>query len=264
LTGGSAFGLAAADGVVRFLAERGHGYPVGALRVPIVPAAVIFDLGVGSDRAFPDAEFGYRASVAASREGVDEGCVGAGVGATVGKVLGIAQATKSGVGSAAMRLNDGVTVGALVVVNALGDVVHPQSGQILAGSRDPSTGEYVSAVATLLRGPETMGRMLVPGQSTTIGVIATDAHLTRDELQRVAGLAHDGLARVVRPTHTSFDGDTFFALATSRAGSRGNATTIAVAAGELVATAIVRAIVAATSLGNVPAAADLPRRGEGH
>jgi L-aminopeptidase/D-esterase-like protein len=108
-----------------------------------------------------------------------------------------------------------------------------------------------------------MGRMLVPGQSTTIGVIATDAHLTRDELQRVAALAHDGLARVVRPTHTSFDGDTFFALATSRAGSRGNATTIAVAAGELVATAIVRAIVAATSLGNVPAAADLPRRGEG-
>jgi L-aminopeptidase/D-esterase-like protein len=162
-----------------------------------------------------------------------------------------------------MRLNDGVTVGALVVVNALGDVVHPQTGQILAGSRDPATGDFVSAVATLLRVPETMGRMLVPGQNTTIGVIATDGHLTRDELQRVAALAHDGLARVVRPTHTSFDGDTFFALATGRARSRGNPTAIAVAAGELVATAIVRALVSATSLGNVPAVADLPRRGEG-
>jgi L-aminopeptidase/D-esterase-like protein len=261
LTGGSAFGLAAADGVVRLLAERGGGFAVGAVRVPIVPAAVIFDLGIGSDRAYPDAELGYRAAVSATRDSLDEGCVGAGTGATVGKVLGIAQATKSGIGSAAIRLGDGVTVGALVVVNALGDVVNPHSGQIIAGTRDPSTGEFVSAVSILLRGREAREATPLLGQNTTIGVVATDGTLSRDDLQRVAALAHDGLARVVRPAHTMFDGDAFFALSTGRAGIAGDPAAVAVAAGEVVATAIVRAVLAATSLGNLPAAADRARRG---
>jgi L-aminopeptidase/D-esterase-like protein len=256
LSGGSAFGLAAAEGVVRLLAERGSGFAVGGVRVPIVPAAVIFDLGLGSDRAYPDAELGYRSALGATRDGCEEGCVGAGTGASVGKVLGIAQATKSGLGTSAIRLADGVTVGALVVVNALGDVVNPRTGQIVAGSRDPSTGEFVSAVAVLLRGRQGQDPESLSGQNTTIGVVATDGALTRDDLQRVAALAHDGLARVVRPAHTAYDGDTFFALATGQAGVAGDATAIAVAAGEVVATAVVRAVLAATSLANLPAASD--------
>jgi L-aminopeptidase/D-esterase-like protein len=257
LTGGSAFGLAAADGVVRLLAERGSGFAMGSIRVPIVPAAVIFDLSLGSDRAYPDAELGYRAAVGATRDGCEEGCVGAGTGASVGKVLGIAQATKSGLGTAAIRLAGGVTVGALVVVNALGDVVNPRTGQIVAGSRDPSTGDFVSAVSVLLRGPQPRrDPAALGGQNTTIGVVATDGMLARDDLQRVAALAHDGLARVVRPAHTAFDGDTFFALSTGQSGVAGDAMAIAVAAGEVVATAIVRAVLAATSLGNLPAVSD--------
>ncbi len=256
LTGGSAFGLAAADGVMRFLAERGAGFSVGSVRVPIVPAAVLFDLGIGSPNAYPDAEAGYRAARSARTTDLEEGCVGAGTGATVGKILGSRQAMKSGLGSAALRLPDGVTVGALVAVNALGDVVNPVTGQIVAGSRDPTTGTYVSAVSQLLRGERLASGELRPGEHTTIGVVATDARLTRDDLTRVVGLCHDGLARTVRPAHTLYDGDTFFALATGRASATPDVTAIAVAAGEVVATAVVRAVMAARPLGGLPAATE--------
>jgi L-aminopeptidase/D-esterase-like protein len=257
LTGGSAFGLAAADGVVKFLAERSIGFPAGAVRVPIVPAAVLFDLGIGDRMAYPDAADGYAACAAARSDRIEEGSVGAGTGATVGKSLGVAQAIKSGIGSAALRLPDGVTVGALVAVNAYGDVVNPTTGKLIAAARDPLTGESVSAVARLLQ------RGAVPGAppigNTTIGVVATDAKLSRDELMRVANLAHDGLARTVRPCHTILDGDTFFALSTGRASVAADPLAIAVAASEVVATAIVRAVLQARPLGGLPTATDPPQ-----
>lgn len=252
LTGGSVFGLAAADGVVSFLASRGLGHPIGSVRIPIVPAAVLFDLGIGDPHAHPDANAGWQAAESARSDSLEEGCVGAGTGATVGKVLGIQQATKSGIGSAAIRLSNGITIGALVAVNALGDVVNPLTGQIIAGSRHPDTGAYVSAVAQLLGGESPATSSV--GTNTTIGVVATDARLTRDQLGRVATAAHDGLARVVRPAHTLFDGDTFFALATGRSAVPATPVAIAAAAGEVVATAIIRAVMTARSLGNLPSA----------
>jgi len=252
LTGGSAFGLAAADGVMRFLAERGVGRQAGGIRIPIVPAAVLFDLGIGDPRAFPDSRDGWHAAENARSDTLDEGCVGAGTGATVGKVLGVRQAMKSGIGSAALRLSSGVTVGALVAVNALGDVVNPTTGQNVAGARHPETGARVSAIGQILQRevPSTES----PGTNTTIGVVATDARLTRDDLMRVAALAHDGLARSVRPAHTLLDGDTFFAIATARAPTAPDPLAIAVAAGEVVATAIIRAVLTARPLGNLPSA----------
>jgi L-aminopeptidase/D-esterase-like protein len=255
LTGGSAFGLAAADGVVRFLADRGFGFPIGSNRVPIVPAAVLYDLGIGDAHAFPDASSGWHAAELARSDGVEEGCVGAGTGATVGKVLGTSQATKSGLGSAALRLANGITVGAIVAVNALGDVINPVTGQILAGARHPTDGGYVSAVTQILQGEPPAASTV--GTNTTIGVVATDANLGRDELARVATAAHDGLARVIRPTHTLYDGDAFFALATARSTATPNPLAIAVAASEVVATAIIRAVMSARSIGNLPCASDV-------
>lgn len=252
LTGGSAFGLAAADGVTRFLHSHGHGQEIGETRVPIVPAAVLYDLGIGDSRAFPDASAGWQAAEAARSDFLEEGCVGAGTGATVGKVLGIGQATKSGIGSAALRLANGTTVGALVAVNALGDVVSPISGQIIAGPRDPETGEYLSSVARILQGEAEPAPAV--GANTTIGVVATDARLGRDDLGRVALTAHDGLARVIRPAHTLYDGDAFFALATGRSTTPADPLAIAVAASEVIATAIIRAVMSAQPLGNLPSA----------
>ncbi|HVC34309.1 MAG TPA: P1 family peptidase [Chloroflexota bacterium] len=255
LTGGSAFGLAAADGVVRFLAERGYGHSIGSSRVPIVPAAVLFDLGIGNPQAFPDAAAGWHAAESARSDVLEEGCVGAGTGATVGKALGIHQATKSGVGSAALRLPNGITIGALVAVNALGDVVNPVSGQILAGTRHPATGAYVSTISQILQSAAPPTPPL--GTNTTIGVVATDASLSRDDLSRLATAAHDGLARVVRPAHTLFDGDAFFAVATGRSAATANPVALAVAASEVVATAIIRAVMRARPLGNLPSATSI-------
>jgi L-aminopeptidase/D-esterase-like protein len=251
LTGGSAFGLGAADGVMSYLAELGFGHRAGRSVVPIVPAAVLFDLGIGSETVHPTAESGYRACVAARPGPIVEGCVGAGTGATIGKVLGMARAMKSGIGTAALRLSDGITVGAIVAVNAYGDVVNPTSGQTIAGAREPTTGSFVGATAIIMRGEASSKPP--PTGNTTIGVIATDAVLSRDDLVRVAALAHDGLARTVRPAHTIYDGDAFFALATGRNANAANPTAIAVAAGEVVATAIVRAVREARALGNLPA-----------
>jgi L-aminopeptidase/D-esterase-like protein len=256
--GGSAFGLDAACGVMRWLEARGRGVDVGPLRVPIVPAAVLFDLPVGRPDVRPDAAAGEAACEAAGTEPVPQGCVGAGTGATVGKVLGFERATKSGLGSASVRLAGGVTVGALVAVNAAGDVVDPASGAVVAGSRLPEGG-FARTTEWLREHPPEVG----VGQSTTLAVVATDAELTKPEAAKVAQMAHDGLARTIDPVHTMLDGDTVFALATGAAGVRADVTAVGAAAAAVLAEAVLAAVRAATSLAGVPAARDLPPAGPG-
>ncbi len=252
LTGGSAFGLAAADGVMRWLEERGHGFDTGVAKVPIVPAAVLFDLAIGNPQARPGPEAGYRACENASRDPVPEGNVGAGTGATVGKLLGPRYAMKGGLGSASVRIGRGVTVGALAAVNALGDVVEPQTGRILAGTRRPVVGNFLDT-AKAMRGD--LGQTILGMMNTTLVVVATDARLNKAELTILAGMAHDGLARAVRPAHTMLDGDTVFALSTGD--RKANLSAVGAAAADVVAEAIVRAVRTAERLHGVPAAADL-------
>jgi L-aminopeptidase/D-esterase-like protein len=253
LTGGSAFGLAAATGVVSWLYERGYGFDVGLTKVPIVPAAVIFDLGIGRADIWPDATMGYAACVAAETT-VAEGSVGAGTGATVGKVGGMGTAMRGGVGTWSETLANGVTVGALVVVNAFGDVVDDQ-GRIVAGAR--TSDRTLIGTGTLLRGGLSRQSFADSvGQNTTIAVVATDARLDKAAATRLAMMAQDGLARAIRPAHSPFDGDTVFALATGVHEAPPLVTLGAVAA-DVLATAIVRAVQAATTAAGVPAARDL-------
>ena len=245
----SAFGLNAAAGVMRYLEERGIGYDTGVAKVPIVPAAVIFDLGVGSAAARPDAEMGYAACQAASAGLVEEGNAGAGMGASVGKVFGVGRAMKGGLGTA-LRRAGGLSVGALVVVNALGDVVEPASGQIIAGTRALTGAGFADSTQAMAG---LVGRSIAAfAGNTVIGVVATDAGLTKAQAHKVAQMAHDGLARAIRPAHTMFDGDTIFALATGR--RAGNVTLIGALAAEALAEAIVRGVRAAHSAGGLPAA----------
>jgi L-aminopeptidase/D-esterase-like protein len=259
LTGGSAFGLDAATGVVRYLEEKGIGFLVGVGRVPIVPAAVLFDLGVGDWKVRPDAQAGYEAARAATGGPVAEGSIGAGAGATVGKLFGPAGAMKGGVGTVSVRRPDGVVVAALVAVDALGDVVDPQTGRVLAGARTRDGKGLRDATAALLAG-ETPGRPL-SGQNTSIGVVATNVKLTRPEATKVARMAHDGLARAVRPVHTPWDGDTLFALSTGAQTIEGEAAMLVGAlAAEAVARAVVRAVLTATGLAGLPCAAELAGR----
>lgn len=233
LTGGSAFGLDAAGGVVQYLEERNVGFSAGPARVPIVPAAVIFDLSVGDAKVRPDREMGYQACLNATDGPVAMGTVGAGAGATVGKAPGV-RASPGGVGSACIRLASGLIVAAIVVVNALGNVVHPRTGEILAGGKEND--DFVDITERLLNAD------VVRGTNTTIGVVATNAMLSPAEVHRVAEMAHDGMARAIRPAHTMFDGDTLFALATgSHAGSGVNA--VGILAAEVVAAAIVNAVI---------------------
>ena len=232
LTGGSAFGLDAASGVVQYLEEQNIGFPAGPVRVPITPAAVIFDLGVGDAKVRPDKEMGYQACLNATDEPVVMGAVGAGTGATVGKAPGVTS-SPGGVGSACMYLDSGLIVAAIVVVNALGNVVHPRTGEILAGGKENDN--FVDITERLLDAD------LVHGANTTIGVVATNATLSPAEVHRVAEMAHDGMARAIRPAHTMFDGDTLFALATgAHTGSGVN--TVGILAAEVVAEAIVNAV----------------------
>ena len=243
LTGGSAFGLAAAEGVMRYLEERGIGFAAGAARVPIVPAAVLFDLGVGASSARPDAPAAYRACLCAGRR-FAEGSVGAGTGATIGKALGPAGATKGGLGTASARLPNGIVVGAIVAVNALGDVHDPDTGRRIAGSRAAAGQSGPGGAA---------------GANTTIGVVATSARLTKEGVNKVAQMAQDGLARAIRPAHTMFDGDTIFALATGVDGTPSTpalVSAVGALAADVVARAIVRAVERATSLAGVPSAAE--------
>ena len=234
LTGGSAFGLDAAGGVVQYLEEQNVGFPAGTIRVPIVPAAVIFDLGVGDAKVRPDRAMGYQACLNATDEPVGMGTIGAGTGATVGKAPGVTS-SPGGVGSACKYLDSGLIVAAIVVVNALGNVVNPDTGEIVAGGKED--GGFVDITERLL------DANLVHGTNTTIGVVATNATLSVTEVNRVSEMAHDGMARAIRPSHTMFDGDTLFALATG-AHTGGNVNTIGILAAEVVAAAIVNAVTA--------------------
>ncbi len=246
LSGGSAFGLDAASGVMQWLEQHGHGFPVGPVRVPIVPAAVIFDLGVGDPRIRPDLMSGWMACTQASSAPVRMGNVGAGTGATVGKVFGPHLAMKGGIGSAALTVS-GVTVAALVVVNALGDVVDPKNGRILAGARTTASGLVLQdTVNSLVQGLTPTA--LPTGANTTIGVIATDAVLNKSQAHRLAQMGHNGLAQTIRPVHTPWDGDTLFALGTGQSGVPADMMLLSTLATEVTALAVLNAVTHAESL----------------
>jgi L-aminopeptidase/D-esterase-like protein len=264
LSGGSAFGLDAAGGVMRWHEEQGIGIPVGRdslgapVRVPIVPAAILFDLRLGDARIRPDAAAGYAACVAASNAAPAEGNVGAGAGASVGKLFGFDRAMRGGIGSASITVG-GFTVAALVAVNAIGDVIDPANGRLVAGARSADGATLLGTSAALMRGE--IPTLLQPGQATTIGIIATDAKLDKAGATKLAQMAHDGLARAINPVHTQGDGDTLFALATGGRGGSANLTLLGTLAAEMTALAVLRGVRAATALqlaGNpsLPAAAD--------
>jgi len=258
LAGGSAWGLDAAAGVMRWLEEQGIGLDVRFGLVPIVPAAVLFDLPVGDARIRPDAQAGYLACQAVSRQPPAQGNVGAGAGALVGKLFGLARAMRGGIGSASVTL-DGVTVGALVACNALGDVIDPDTGQVIAGARTADGKALLNIRRAILAGEKP--QPLLAGTNTTIGVIATDAILTKAQAHRLAQVAHDGLARSINPVHTLSDGDALFTLGTGQAGKTAGMMVLGTLAAEVTARAVVRAIRAArgASSGGLhwPAASEL-------
>lgn len=258
LAGGSAFGLDAASGVMRFLEEQRVGLNVGMARVPIVPAAILFDLGLGRADVRPDAEMGYQACLNVTLSANMEGNVGAGMGASVGKIFGMGQAMKSGMGSASMEIGGGVIVGALVAVNAFGDVVDPQTGMIVAGARAIKIGtlkygEPGAFLDTLSVMKTLAGRTIMrfaARSNTVIGVVATNAALNKAEATKMAQMAQDGLARAIRPAHTMLDGDTIFALATGQ--KKADVSTVGAFAAEVFAQAILRAVQAARPAGDLP------------
>lgn len=254
LSGGSAFGLDTASGVMRFLEEQKVGFAFGGAFVPIVPAASLFDLPVGDPRIRPDADCGYRAARAASAGAIAEGSVGAGAGATVGKSGGFKRAMKGGIGTASVTLPNGIVVAALVAVNARGDIVDPATGQIVAGVRTPD-GKGFSDARRMVRD----GVPEQPGQNTTLGVVATTAPLTKAQARRIATMAHDGYARAIVPAHTMSDGDVIFTLATGAHAGEVNLTAIGQAAAEVVVEAILRAVREATGVPGFPAVRDLKR-----
>jgi L-aminopeptidase/D-esterase-like protein len=255
LSGGSAFGLDAAGGVMRWLDERGHGLAVGPARVPIVPAAVLFDLWVGDASIRPDAAAGYAACQAAAATPPAQGSVGAGAGASVGKLFGIERAMKGGVGAASITVG-AVTVGALIAVNAGGDVIDPASGAVVAGTLD-ANGRPRSSAAAIAAGE--LPARAIAGMATTIGVVATNARLTKAQANKLATMAHDGLARSINPVHTMTDGDTLFALATGAIARPGEMTVLGTLAAEVTARAVLNAVRAARGLSvpRLPSVADL-------
>lgn len=254
LSGGSAFGLDAAGGVMRWLDERGHGVAVGPARVPIVPAAILFDLWVGDASIRPDAASGYAACAAAASTPPAEGNVGAGAGATLGKLFGIARAMKGGIGTASVTVG-GITVGALVAVNAMGDVIDPASGRPIAGARTADGRALLGTMAAWRAGD--IPAPLQPGGATTIGIVATDAVLTKAQANKVAQMAHDGLARCIDPVHTMADGDTMFALATGASGRTAHVSVLGAFAAQVTTAAVLRAVRAARGLPGLPAAGEL-------
>ena len=265
LAGGSAFGLDAATGAVRWLEEHNIGFDVRIAKVPIVPAAILFDLPIGGNpKIHPTADCGYRAIAAASAEPVQEGSVGAGAGATVGKLGFVApggaapprKPMKAGIGSAALRMPNGLVVAALVAVNAVGDIVDPASGKVVAGMLD-ADGTFPDARQLLRSGA--LAARARPGENTTIGVVATNARLTKDQVNRVALMADDGLARAIAPSHTAGDGDTIFSLATGRWSGDADVTIVGALAAEALADAVVRAATQATSVAGIAAVRDLKK-----
>ncbi len=264
LAGGSAFGLDAASGVMRYLDEKNIGFKVdfwreqaGIVNVPIVPAAILIDLGVGGNpKVRPTADCGYAAAKAATTDRVAEGNVGAGAGATVGKLAGAARAMKSGIGTASMRMPDGLIVAALVAVNAAGDVIDPENGQVVAGVRRLD-GRGLEDVRTLIRAG--MPARTSIGGNTTLGIVATNAALTKAQATKVAQMAQDGFARTIVPAHTPADGDAIFTLSTAEMRGDADVLKIGSLAADVIAQAVLRAVREATSLAGYPAARDVAR-----
>jgi len=262
LAGGSAFGLDAASGVMRYLEEKGIGFNTGVARVPIVPAAILYDLAIGRADIRPDLEMGYRAAASASANAPAEGNTGAGTGATVGKIFGMAGAMKSGLGTASMEVGGGIIVGAIVAVNAFGDVVDPQTGKILVGARSTKLGlvqlgsaDYFANTLAVMK--TLVGRAILKlamSRNTVIGVVATNAKFDKAQATKMAQMAQDGLARAIRPAHTMLDGDTIFAMATGQ--KKADVSIVGAYAAEVLAQAIVRAVKMAKPAGGLPAASE--------
>jgi len=248
LSGGSAFGLESASGVRRFLEHKGVGFQTGAALVPIVPAAILYDLGIGKPNVRPTREMGEAAAAAATTDAVKEGNVGAGTGATVGKLFGMKQAMKAGIGSYTVELSSGVRVAALVAVNAVGDVRDPETGKIIAGARQaPDSREFADTELQIKRGTP---RGAPRRTNTTLALVATDAKLTKNGATRLAQQATLGMARTIYPVNTAFDGDVTFALSLGEA--QADITALGVAGAEALAQAILRAVRSAATLGGVP------------
>ena len=243
LSGGSAFGLAAADGAMEYLEQNGIGFDVGVTTVPIVASAVLFDLYYKDWNIRPDKKMGYAACLNVHFDFVEQGSVGAGTGATVGKILGIKNSMKGGIGTASLKISKGVIVGAIVAVNSFGDCINPLSGEIIAGAILPSTGEFLNTKSYMLSGGL---NTTMSFENTTIGVVATNAKLTKEQANKIASIAHDGLARSINPVHTMLDGDTIFVMATGEAEAELN--TIGVAAAEVIARAVVNAVKSANNV----------------
>jgi len=242
LSGGSAFGLAAADGAMEYLEKEGVGFDVGITKVPIVASAVIFDLFYKNWEIRPDKRMGYEACQNAESGFVEQGSVGAGTGATVGKILGITNSMKGGVGTSSLKISNELIVGAIVVVNAFGDCLNPDNGTIIAGAKNPHTGEFLDTKAYMLT--EGLGKTLNI-ENTTIGVVATNAKLTKEQANKIASMAHDGLARSISPVHTMLDGDTIFVMATGEVDTEINV--LGVASVEVIARAVVNAVMSASN-----------------
>jgi L-aminopeptidase/D-esterase-like protein len=257
LTGGSAYGIDVRSGVVRYLEERKTGYPIAGTVVPIVPGAVIMDLAFGGSSSIrPQADCGYRAASSASTAAVGEGSVGAGAGATVGKMGGRERAMKAGIGTASVTLPNGLIVAAIVVVNAVGDIIDPATGAVVAGVRTPD-GKRLADARVLMRAGGRGNPPPRPAENTTVALVATNATLTKTEINRVALMADDGLSRAINPVHTSGDGDTVFSVATARWQGQTSASEVGMLAAEVLSEAIVRAAVNAAALGGLPSARDL-------
>ena len=254
LAGGSAFGLDAATGVVRYLAERDIGYAVGPVHVPIVPAAILYDLGLITSKVRPGPAQGYAACQTAGPGPIDEGTVGAGTGATVAKTGGPERAVKGGIGAASLTLPTGHVVAAVMAVNAIGGVRDHNTGRLVAGPRRPDGG-FDDPVETLLRGAGPSAG--AEHQNTTIGVVATDAVMSREEANYLARVSHDGLALTIRPCHTIRDGDTIFAMATRRNPGEVDLAVLGAAAVEVTARAVLRGVEMATGLGGIPSVTEL-------
>jgi len=262
LAGGSAFGLDAASGVMQYLSERGVGFNAGVAKVPIVPAAILFDLAIGLSNIRPDAAMGYRACQNASSEPSLSGNIGAGTGATIGKILGMNHAMKSGIGSTSIDIGNGVIIGAIMAVNAFGDVINPSDQKIIAGARTLRTGPFrIGEEGIFANTMDVMrrwaGRITLgfsTSQNTIIGTVATNAKFNKEQANKIAQMAQDGIAQVIRPAHTMLDGDTIFALATNR--RKADVNIVGAFAAQVVATAIILAIKHAKSVAGLPAASD--------
>ena len=256
LAGGSAFGLDSASGVMQYLEEKGIGLDVGVARVPIVPGVVLFDLPVGDPKIRPDKKMGYEAAKKAAKGSFPFGNIGAGCGATVGKITGFENCMKGGLGSASLTLDNGLVIGAIVAVNAVGDIRDPSNREIIAGPIDPETGELIDSLLYL---QENIKSTILPGTNTTIGVVAVNAKLTKAEAKKVAQIAQNGLARTIYPVHTMLDGDTVFALATG--GGLYPVDLIGSLAAQVMEEAIIVAIKSADAVSGIPSFRSIQREG---